>query len=168
MTNRQITTASWAGNLPDNLSYLAPTQFELLVKKLPNTKYFSTGVNVPSVAVAEIQQPTNLGLNVKIPGDKLNLGEITVTFIVDENMENWTELYTWMSQLTSSTDPEKFRSLVGANVMSTDIRASAALIIAALCAKGSTSISRVYHIDRGYDKIEEKLAKVGAKITRKK
>jgi len=60
------------------------------------------------------------------------------------------------------------RSLVGANVMSTDIRASAALIIAALCAKGSTSISRVYHIDRGHDKIEEKLAKVGAKITRKK
>ena len=47
--------------------------------------------------------------------DKINLGEITVNFIVDENMENWTELYTWMSQLTSSTDPEKFRSLVGAN-----------------------------------------------------
>jgi UDP-N-acetylglucosamine 1-carboxyvinyltransferase len=60
------------------------------------------------------------------------------------------------------------RSLIGANVMSTDIRASAALIIAALCAEGSTSISRVYHIDRGYDKIEEKLAMVGAKITRKK
>ena len=60
------------------------------------------------------------------------------------------------------------RSLIGANVMSTDIRASAALIIAALCAEGSTSISRVYHIDRGYDKIEEKLAMVGAKIARKK
>ena len=60
------------------------------------------------------------------------------------------------------------RSLFGAHVMSTDIRASAALIIAALCAEGSTNISRVYHIDRGYDKIEEKLAKVGAKITRKK
>ena len=60
------------------------------------------------------------------------------------------------------------RSLIGANVMSTDIRASAALIIGALCADGSTNISRVYHIDRGYDKIEEKLAKVGAKITRKK
>ena len=42
------------GNLPDNLSYLAPTQFELLVKKLPNTKYFATGVNVPSVSVAEV------------------------------------------------------------------------------------------------------------------
>ena len=115
MTTRQISTASWAGNLPDNLSYLAPTQFELLVKKLPNTKYFATGVNVPSVSVAEIQQPTNLGRNVLVPGDKINLGELTVNFIVDENMENWTELYTWMEQTTGSTDPEKFRSLVGAN-----------------------------------------------------
>ena len=52
--------------------------------------------------------------------------------------------------------------------MSTDIRASAALIIAALCAEGSTNISRVYHIDRGYDRIEEKLLKVGAEIIRKK
>ena len=115
MTTKQISIASWAGDLPDNLSYLAPTQFELLIKKLPNTKYFSTGVNVPSVSVAEVQQPTNLGRNVLIPGDKINFGEITVTFIVDENMENWTELYTWMSQITSSTDPDKYRSLVGAN-----------------------------------------------------
>ena len=114
MTTKQISIASWAGDLPDNLSYLAPTQFELLIKKLPNTKYFSTGVNVPSVSVAEVQQPTNLGRNVLIPGNKINFGEITVTFIVDENMENWTELYQWMSQITSSTDPEKYRSLVGA------------------------------------------------------
>ena len=62
--NRQITTASWAGNLPDNLSYLAPTQFELLVKKLPNTKYFATGVNVPSVSVAETISTTRLGASV--------------------------------------------------------------------------------------------------------
>jgi len=115
MTTRQITTASWAGNLPDNLSYLAPTQFELLVKKLPNTKYFATGVNVPSVSVAEVTQPTNLGVNVKVPGDKITFGELSINFIVDENMENWTEMYTWMSAITGSTDPEKFRSLVGAN-----------------------------------------------------
>jgi len=60
------------------------------------------------------------------------------------------------------------KSLIGADVMSTDIRASAALIIAALCAKGTTKISRVYHIDRGYDKIEEKLTNIGAQINRKK
>ena len=115
MTTRQISTATWAGNLPDNLSYLAPTQFELLVKKLPNTKYFATGVNVPSVSVAEVTQPTNLGVNVKVPEDKITFGELSINFIVDENMENWTEMYTWMSAITGSTDPEKFRSLVGAN-----------------------------------------------------
>ena len=113
--NRQITTASWAGNLPDNLSYLAPTQFELLVKKLPNTKYFATGVNVPSVSVAETISTTRLGASVELPGDKITFGELTISFIVDENMENWTELYTWMEQTTGSTDPEKFRTLVGAN-----------------------------------------------------
>ena len=60
------------------------------------------------------------------------------------------------------------RKLIAANVTSTDLRASACLIIAALCAEGTSIINRVYHIDRGYDKIEEKLSKIGAKIIRKK
>jgi UDP-N-acetylglucosamine 1-carboxyvinyltransferase len=58
------------------------------------------------------------------------------------------------------------QKLEGAPVMATDIRASSALIIAALAAEGKTEISRVYHIDRGYDKIEKKLRKLGAKIRR--
>ena len=60
------------------------------------------------------------------------------------------------------------RKLIAANVTSTDLRASACLILAALCAEGNSTINRVYHIDRGYDKIEEKLSKIGAKIIRKK
>jgi len=60
---------------------------------------------------------------------------------------------------------EKF--LVAAPVMSTDIRASASLIIAALAAEGETEISRVYHIDRGYENIEQKFKSLGADIYRK-
>ena len=56
--------------------------------------------------------------------------------------------------------------LIGAPVMSTDIRASAALIIAGLFAHGETSVSRIYHIDRGYEKIEEKFKMLGANILR--
>ena len=56
--------------------------------------------------------------------------------------------------------------LVGAPVMSTDIRASAALIIAGLVAKGKTEVSRIYHIDRGYEKIEDKFRSLGAVIHR--
>ena len=56
--------------------------------------------------------------------------------------------------------------LSGANVMASDLRASASLVIAALTAQGRTVIDRVYHIDRGYEKIEEKLAAAGARIRR--
>ena len=56
--------------------------------------------------------------------------------------------------------------LVGAPVMSTDIRASASLIVAGLAAKGITEVNRVYHIDRGYEQIEEKFRSLGANIWR--
>ena len=56
--------------------------------------------------------------------------------------------------------------LNGAQVMATDLRASASLILAGLVAKGETVVERIYHIDRGYDHIEEKLAGLGAQIQR--
>ena len=56
--------------------------------------------------------------------------------------------------------------LMGAPVMATDLRASAGLIVAALAAEGDTVVSRVYHIDRGYERIEEKLRGLGAEIRR--
>ncbi|MGE5645363.1 MAG: UDP-N-acetylglucosamine 1-carboxyvinyltransferase [Acidobacteriota bacterium] len=56
--------------------------------------------------------------------------------------------------------------LTGASVLASDLRASASLVLAALVAKGETVVDRVYHIDRGYEKIEEKLAQVGAHIRR--
>ncbi|MGH7258447.1 MAG: UDP-N-acetylglucosamine 1-carboxyvinyltransferase [Nitrospiraceae bacterium] len=59
-------------------------------------------------------------------------------------------------------------SLAGAPVMASDLRASAGLILAGLAAEGSTEISRVYHLDRGYERIEEKLLGVGATIERRK
>ncbi|WP_407275291.1 UDP-N-acetylglucosamine 1-carboxyvinyltransferase [Halothiobacillus sp. DCM-1] len=54
----------------------------------------------------------------------------------------------------------------GAQIMATDLRASASLVLAGLVAEGETLINRIYHIDRGYEAIEEKLAKLGAQITR--
>ena len=57
-------------------------------------------------------------------------------------------------------------SLTAAPVMATDLRASAGLIIAALAAKGETIIDRIYHIDRGYERVEEKLQQLGARVAR--
>jgi UDP-N-acetylglucosamine 1-carboxyvinyltransferase len=57
-------------------------------------------------------------------------------------------------------------TLSGAQVMATDLRASACLVLAGLVAEGQTVVDRIYHIDRGYDCIEEKLAQCGARIRR--
>jgi UDP-N-acetylglucosamine 1-carboxyvinyltransferase len=56
--------------------------------------------------------------------------------------------------------------LSGAPVMASDLRASAALVIAGMAAKGTTQVNRIYHLDRGYEKMDEKLAKLGARIQR--
>ncbi len=58
------------------------------------------------------------------------------------------------------------KRLTGAPVMASDLRASAALVLAALAAKGSTEISRIYHLDRGYERLEAKLTALGARISR--
>lgn len=59
-------------------------------------------------------------------------------------------------------------SLKGAPVMATDLRASASLVLAGLVAQGETQVGRIYHLDRGYEKLEEKLTSLGAKIQRMK
>jgi UDP-N-acetylglucosamine 1-carboxyvinyltransferase len=62
----------------------------------------------------------------------------------------------------------KPNGLKGAPVMATDLRASACLVLAGLAAQGETSVSRIYHLDRGYEKLEEKLSSLGAQIKREK
>jgi UDP-N-acetylglucosamine 1-carboxyvinyltransferase len=61
---------------------------------------------------------------------------------------------------------EGVAKLSGATVMATDLRASASLVIAGLVAKGETVVDRIYHLDRGYDRMERKLAALGADIKR--
>jgi UDP-N-acetylglucosamine 1-carboxyvinyltransferase len=90
--------------------------------------------------------------------------------------EIYSDRFTHIAELTrfgaqiqlsgNKAEIQGINKLKGAPVMSTDIRASASLIIAALTAEGKSSISRIYHIDRGYDNIENKFNLLGAKINR--
>ena len=57
--------------------------------------------------------------------------------------------------------------MTGAQVMATDLRASMSLVLAGLAAEGDTEVLRVYHLDRGYERLEEKLSAVGAQIERR-
>jgi UDP-N-acetylglucosamine 1-carboxyvinyltransferase len=58
------------------------------------------------------------------------------------------------------------KKLSGAPVMASDLRASAALVLAGLAAKGRTDVRRIYHLDRGYERLEDKLGALGARIRR--
>jgi UDP-N-acetylglucosamine 1-carboxyvinyltransferase len=60
------------------------------------------------------------------------------------------------------------KELHGAHVMATDLRASASLVIAGLIAKGETLVSRIYHLERGYERMDEKLSLLGAEVKREK
>jgi len=62
---------------------------------------------------------------------------------------------------------EGVKRLIGAPVMASDLRASAALVLAGLCARGVTRVNRVYHLERGYSKLDEKLRNLGAEIERR-
>jgi UDP-N-acetylglucosamine 1-carboxyvinyltransferase len=57
-------------------------------------------------------------------------------------------------------------TLKGAQVMATDLRASVSLVIAGLAARGETTVNRIYHLDRGFERLEEKLGRCGAEIAR--
>jgi UDP-N-acetylglucosamine 1-carboxyvinyltransferase len=57
-------------------------------------------------------------------------------------------------------------TLKGAQVMATDLRASVSLVIAGLAARGETTVNRIYHLDRGFERLEEKLSNCGAEIER--
>ncbi len=82
------------------------------------------------------------------------------------------ELLRMNANITSRTKVAVVRGeaggLKGAPVMATDLRASASLVLAGLVAKGETCIRRIYHLDRGYERLEEKLVQLGAKVLRKK
>jgi len=97
-------------------------------------------------------------------------GSSTVTETVFENrFMHVAELNRMGADITTSGRTAFVRGvpeLHGAKVMATDLRASATLVIAGLAAKGTTEVLRVYHLDRGYERIEEKLEKLGAKVKR--
>jgi len=95
--------------------------------------------------VSEVQKPLNSGFGMR---------SSAMDGIQGINLAGKTAVVTGVEQLS------------GATVMATDLRASASLVIAGLIAQGETLVDRIYHLDRGYDRIEDKLSAVGAKIRR--
>ena len=80
---------------PDNINLLSPVGFRFNIEYLPQTNWFLTSVNLPGISLGEVVQPTPL-MPTQVPGNDLTWEPLNVTFLVDENLNNWREMYDWL------------------------------------------------------------------------
>ena len=93
---------------PTALDYSSPTQFRFLINQLPKEQYFTTEANIPGITLGEGQFNTPLK-DIELLGDKLTYEDLTITFIVDENLENYIEMHTWLTGIGFPKDRSQFR-----------------------------------------------------------
>jgi hypothetical protein len=99
MANIDTTTLGALGKQPKDANFLSGIKFKFQIRKLPNVVYFCQEANIPSVSISVAQTPTPLGINLKHAGNKITYGELNITFMIDENMQNYIELYNWLKGL---------------------------------------------------------------------
>ena len=92
---------------PTKLDYSSPTQFRFLINQLPKVEYFTTEANIPGITLGEGQFSTPLK-DIEILGDKLTYEDLSITFIVDENLENYIEMHTWLTGIGFPKDRKQF------------------------------------------------------------
>ena len=99
---------------PTKFDYASPTQFKFQLTKLPKVEYFTTACNIPGIALNATVQPTPLA-DIPLPGDTLSFSDLEITFLVDENLENYREIHGWMYGIGFPKARTQFADLVKAN-----------------------------------------------------
>jgi hypothetical protein len=97
---------------PINKSFLSNNKFDFVLDRIPNFTFFVQSVNLPSLALQSTTVNTPFA-QLSIPGNQLSFGQLTMSFMVDENMQSWYELYNWMFQLGNPTTLNKVGTLNG-------------------------------------------------------
>ena len=92
---------------PTALDYSSPTQFRFLINQLPKVQYFTTEANIPGITLGEGTFSTPLK-DLTLLGDKLSYDDLTISFIVDENLENYIEMHTSLTSIGFPKDRKQF------------------------------------------------------------
>ena len=108
-----MTTTKALDRQPTKFDYAEPTKFRFGVIKLPKVEFFCTAANIPGISLGNASQTTPLK-DIPIPGDKLEYDNLNITFLVDENLENYREIHGWLTGLGFPKDTSQFRALQGA------------------------------------------------------
>ena len=106
-----MTTSNVIDRTPSKFDYASPIQFRFKITKLPKVEFFIQSVNLPSVKLDEVQQPTRLK-SISMPGSTLTFGDLELSFLVDENLDNYKELHDWIIGLGTPESDEQFAGLL--------------------------------------------------------
>ena len=104
-----VTSTSPLGRQPDKLDYASPTQFRFGIHQLPKVEFFATAVNLPGISLGTTIMNTPYK-DIPLPGEKLEYGNLTIEFLVDEYLENYISLHNWMTGLGFPQDREEFKT----------------------------------------------------------
>jgi hypothetical protein len=107
-----MTTTNAYGRQPTAQDYASPTQFKFSILKLPKVEYFCTAVNIPGITLGGSPVQATPLKDIPLPGDKLTYEPLSMTFLVDENLENFQEIHGWLVGLGFPRDYSEFRNLV--------------------------------------------------------
>ena len=111
---------------PAKLDYASPIQFRFKCTKLPEVEFTCQTANIPGISLGGATQPTPL-VDVPIPGDKINYQSLDISFLVDENLNNYKEIHDWLVGLGFPQSNTQFRNLqaTGADRFSGSTRSTA-------------------------------------------
>ena len=101
-----------------NKSLLNKNNFRLLIDKVPTVEYYVQSVNIPGLQFTEVNQPFGIGVDAFFPGDNVTFDTLSVTFLVDEDLENFKEMYDWMQAIVPVSNSADFKSFVASTTVS--------------------------------------------------
>jgi len=107
-----------------NKSILNRNNFRLLIDKVPTVEYYVRTVNIPGVQFGETVQSAGVGLDAFFPGDKASFDTLEVSFLVDEDLENFVEMYNWIDSIVPLSDPKLYGTYTDTAVTRTNVLAS--------------------------------------------
>ena len=102
-----------------NKSLLSKNNFRLLIDKVPNVEFFVKSVNIPGLQFTETVAAAGIGLDAFFPGDKISFEALSVSFLVDEDLQNFKEIFDWMDSIVPVSDPSDFKHYVSAKSTTT-------------------------------------------------
>ena len=96
-----------------NKSILNKNNFRLLIDKVPTVEYYIQSVNIPGLSFTETVSAAGVGLDAFFPGDKVSFESLSVSFLVDEDLSNFKEMYDWMNAIVPVSDPSAYANFTG-------------------------------------------------------